>query len=118
MQVEDTKDRVFIHDLDSELAEDESDDQHPIFLAGIEKRLLKLPKHILFNDQDRQRMESMQMVLYTVPTSLTVPEEQDSVRRAVLETRRRLRERQPLTIPKSDVPTESFQGDPDAMDLE
>ena len=36
----------------------------------------------------------MQMVLYNVPSSLTVPEEQDSVRRAILETRARARQRQ------------------------
>lgn len=34
------------------------------------------------------------MILYSVPTSLTVPEEQDKVRKAIIESRARAREKQ------------------------
>lgn len=91
MEVEDTKDRVYIHDLDQELAEIESDEEHPIFLPDIEKHLLKLPKSVLMNDFDKLRMESMQLVPYGVPKSLSVPEQHDSVRKAIIEARERAR---------------------------
>jgi hypothetical protein len=99
MQVEDTKDRIFIHDLDEELAEPESDDERPIFLPDIEKHLIKVPRAVLITDDDKKKLEGMQMVLYSVPSSLTLPEEQDSVRRAILEARQRARDNQGLTIP-------------------
>jgi len=124
MQVDDTKSRVYIHDLDAELA-DESDDEHPIFIPDIEKHLLKLPKAALINDADRQRRLSMQMVLYRVPQPLTSPEESDGVRRAVHEARERIRSSLPLTVPDAPVPDadapmqdeDSIDDDPDAMDI-
>lgn len=91
MDVEDTKDRVYIHDLDQELADIESDEEHPIFLPDIEKHLLRLPKSVLMNDADKLRMENMQLVPYRVPKSLSVPVELDSVRKAILEARERAR---------------------------
>jgi hypothetical protein len=99
MQVEDTKDRVFIHDLDEELAELESDDEHPIFIPDIERHLNKIPHSVLIGDDDKKKHESMQLVVYNVPSSLTVPKEQDSVRRAILEARQRARDNQGLIIP-------------------
>jgi hypothetical protein len=93
MEVEDTKHKVYIYDLDKELAEEESDEDRPIFLPDIEKHLHKIPKHILIGD-DAKAMANMQMVLYNVPTSLTVPVEQDSVHRAIAESRQRTRARQ------------------------
>jgi hypothetical protein len=73
-----------------------------------------------------------QLVLYNVPTSLTVPEAQDSVRKAILEARGRIRDRQasglvehglkvaPTSAPQpalaAEVPPPSF--DPDAMDID
>jgi hypothetical protein len=93
MDLEDSKHKIYIYDLDKELAEAESDEDRPIFIPDIEKHLHKIPKHILIGD-DAKAMANMQMVLYNVPTSLTVPKEQDSVRRAIIESRRRARERQ------------------------
>jgi hypothetical protein len=93
MQVEDSKHKVYIYDLDKELAEEESDEDRPIFLPDIEKHLNKIPKHILIGDEARA-IANMQMVLYNVPSSLTVPQEQDNVRRAILESRQRTRDRQ------------------------
>ena len=102
MQVEDTKDKIYIYDLDKELEEIESDEDRPVFLADIEKHLLKLPKSVLLGD-DVKAAASKQMVLYRVPTSLSVPEDKDSVRRAIIETRRRAQENLPLTIPEPAV---------------
>jgi hypothetical protein len=116
MEVEDTKYRHFVHDLDQELAECESDEDHPIFLSDIEKHLLKLPRAILINEADRQRIQSMQMVLYNVPTSLSVPTEQDGVRRAILETRQRFRDGNTSSSPLSSQLQEE-DPDPDAMEL-
>jgi hypothetical protein len=95
MEVEDTKHKVYIYDLDKELAEAESDEDRPIFIPDIEKHLHKIPKHILIGD-DAKALANMQMVLYNVPSSLTVPKEQDSVRRAIIESRQRARERQAM----------------------
>jgi hypothetical protein len=106
MQVEDTKDRVYIHDLDEELAGMESDEEHPIFLSDIEKHLHKIPKSVLIGDDDRKKMETMQMVLYRLPASLSIPESQDSVRKAIMEARQRARDKQAMRIP--DAPTKSY----------
>jgi hypothetical protein len=95
MQVEDTKHKVYIYDLDKELAESESDEERPIFIPDIEKHLNKIPKHILIGD-DARALANMQMVLYNVPSSLTVPQEKDSVRRAIIESRQRQRESQAM----------------------
>jgi len=93
MQVEDTPSRVYIHDLDAELSDIESDEDNPIFLSDIEKHLAKIPKHILVGPGPKATKDN-QLVLYNVPSSLTVPEAQDSVRRAILDARARMRENQ------------------------
>jgi hypothetical protein len=101
MEVEDTPHRVYIHDLAAELSDIESDEENPIFLADIEKHLSKIPQHILRGPEPKST-EHNQMVLYNVPTSLTVPEDQDIVRKAIVEARQRLRKQQanPLTEPE------------------
>jgi len=135
MDVEDTKHKVYIFDLDKELAESESDEDRPIFLADIEKHLVKIPKSVLIGDDARKAAQSMQMVLYDVPTSLTVPKDKDNVRRAIIEARQRARDGQASTVsdaPDSSVPPTSVNGkgrelsepgtmekeDPDAMDMD
>ncbi|KAK4962283.1 hypothetical protein LTR66_008226 [Elasticomyces elasticus] len=89
MRLDDTKDRVYIHDLDEELAEIESEDEKVVFLPDIEKRISKIPKHVLTGRNPES--EGQELVLYGVPASLTVPEEHDSVRKAILEARERAR---------------------------
>lgn len=89
MQVEDTKHRVYIYDLDQELAEIESDENTPVFIADIEKHLNKIPKAVLVPQEPMNQKN--ELVLYSVPASLSVPEEQDSVRRAIIEARARAR---------------------------
>ena len=92
MQVDDTRDRVYIHDLDKELEDIESEDgkERLIFLPDIEKHFSKLPQHMLAGSgQDASR----ELVLYSVPKSLSVDEGHDSVRKAIIESRQRAREK-------------------------
>ncbi|KAH8592097.1 hypothetical protein B0O99DRAFT_245255 [Bisporella sp. PMI_857] len=97
MQVDDTKHRVFIYNLDDELSDSEtSDDGKIVFLPDIEKHLResRIPPSILANSEGELAGHNQQLVLYNVPSSLTVPAEQDSVRKAIIETRARARARQ------------------------
>lgn len=91
MSIDDTPHRVYIHDLAAELSDLSSDEDTPIFLSDIEKHLSKIPKHVLLGPEPKPT-EHNQMVVYSVPTSLTVPEERDGVRMAIVEARRRIRE--------------------------
>jgi hypothetical protein len=100
MEVEDTKDKVYIYDLDKELAESESDDERPVFIPDIERHLLaRIPRHVLIGDDAREAAKNMQMILYQAPTSLTVSPDKDNVRRAIIESRKRAQERQAFTVP-------------------
>lgn len=95
MQVDDTKDKVYIYDLDAELSSDsDTDDGKILFLPDIAKQLRenRIPRHILANDEGE--LAGMQLVLYSDPKSISVPEEQDGVRRAIIEARQRARDRQ------------------------
>ncbi|OCL09325.1 hypothetical protein AOQ84DRAFT_291467 [Glonium stellatum] len=93
MQVEDTPNRVYIHDLAAELSDIESDEENPIFLADIEKHLSRIPKHVLVGPEPKATREN-QLILYNIPSSISVPEEQDNVRKAIVEARARMREKQ------------------------
>lgn len=93
MQLDDSKHRVYIHNLDDELADIDSDEEKLIFLPDIEKRLNKIPKHVLTGRPADDHDSQQELVLYSVPTSLTVPVEHDSVRKAILEARHRAREK-------------------------
>ncbi|KAI9669363.1 MAG: hypothetical protein M1831_000399 [Alyxoria varia] len=135
MQVEDTKDRIFIHNLDEELAEVADDGEQIVFLPEIEKRLSNLPKRLLTSDQTASS-KGKEVVLYNVPASLSIPEDKDSVRKAMLEARARAQENQnrQITSPSHDAmlhndSTEDISGgqtcdttginwDEDAMDIE
>jgi hypothetical protein len=94
MQIDDSKHKVYIYNLDDELSSgDESEDNKKvIFLPDIEKHLRsnRIPTHVLANPQE---LAEKQLILYSVPSSISVPEEQDSVRKAILEARARLREK-------------------------
>ncbi|KAI4101424.1 MAG: hypothetical protein LQ339_005073 [Xanthoria mediterranea] len=92
MQLDDTKDKVYIHNLDAELADLESDEDTPIYLPDIEKKLAKIPRSVLMGRNPP--ITNNQMVLYNVPSSLSVPQEQDNVRRVIIESRTRAREKQ------------------------
>jgi len=92
MHIDDTKHRVYIHSLDDELSELQSDEEKMVFLPEIEQKLAKIPRLVLTSDMHPSA--SNQMVLYSVPSSLTVPEEQDRVRTAIIESRARARDKQ------------------------
>jgi hypothetical protein len=92
MNVDETKDRVYIHDLEAEIADMEQDEEKLVFIPDIEKRMMKIPKSVLLGKHGDNT--SNEVVLYGVPESLTIPEEQDNVRKAILEARARAREKQ------------------------
>ncbi|KAL8652860.1 MAG: hypothetical protein Q9210_002441 [Variospora velana] len=92
MQLDDTKDRVYIHNLAAEIADIESNEETPLFLPDIEQKLSRIPQSVLSGKIPP--ISNNQMVLYNVPSSLSIPEEQDSVRRAIIESRARARETQ------------------------
>lgn len=92
MQLDDTKDRIYIHNLDEELSEIQSDEEKLVFLPDIEKKLSEIPKSVLLGES-RPSVKN-EMILYGVPTSLSIPKEQDNVRKAIIESRARAREKQ------------------------
>lgn len=110
MQLDDTSHKVYIYNLDDELSsESEPDDAEGrlVFLPDVEKHLRanrivpgigstgtgSIPRPIMPNKDGE--LAGMQLVLYNDgPSSLTVPEEHDSVRRAIVEARARVRQRQ------------------------
>lgn len=94
MQLDETKDRIFIADLDAELAKDDEQEDKLVFLPEIDKRLTKIPKSLLHSQNPPLLGASQELVLYNVPASLSVPQEQDSVRKAIIEARARVREKQ------------------------
>ncbi|KAI1065591.1 hypothetical protein LB507_000186 [Fusarium sp. FIESC RH6] len=131
MQLDDSKHKVYIYNIDDELSSDsESDDPGKlVFLPDIEKHLRanRIPPSVLANSEGE--LAGMQVVLYSDPKSLTVPEDKDSVRKAIIESRQRAREQQRLeregktevpTIENSTVSNDMAPGadDPDAMDLD
>ncbi|KAL9574481.1 hypothetical protein ACKAV7_001346 [Fusarium commune] len=132
MQLDDSKHKVYIFNMDDELSSDsESDDPGKlVFLPDIEKHLRasRIPPSVLANSEGE--LAGMQVVLYSDPKSLTVPEDKDSVRKAIIESRNRTRELQRLeregkteasTIQDATLNTgiaTSTDDDPDAMDLD
>lgn len=92
MKLDDEKDKIYIHNLDDELADIESEEEKLVFLPDIEKKLGKIPKSVLLGESHHST--GNEMVLYSVPSSLSVPEEQDKVRKAIIESRARAREKQ------------------------
>ena len=97
MQLDDSKHKVYIYNIDDELSsEDEEEEGKLVFLPDIEKHLLqnRIPPHVLANSDGE--LAGMQLVLYSDPKSLSVPEEKDSVRKAIIEARQRARENQGL----------------------
>jgi len=140
MQVDDTASRIYIHDLDAELADIESDTgERLVFLPDIEKKLSKIPEHLLRGEgRSIEDSKHHELVLYSVPSSLTVSEENDSVRKAILEARKRAQDkalqdaeaaaaaRNPHTssqaetahgLSAQDYVSEADEQDPDAMDI-
>lgn len=137
MQLDDSKHKVYIYNIDDELSSSDSecDEGKLVFLPDIEKHLRanRIPQSILANDEGE--IAGMQLVLYSDPKSLTVSEDKDSVRKAIIESRHRVREQQrleregrnstPITSNASMntqatmAPNTTFQGhEPDEMELD
>ena len=93
MLLDDTPNRVYIHNLDAELDNIEQEEEKLVFLPDIEKKLRNIPKSVLVGDSHPSTV-GKQMVLYGVPESLSLPKEKDSVRKAIIESRARAREKQ------------------------
>ncbi|OOQ86393.1 hypothetical protein PEBR_21504 [Penicillium brasilianum] len=87
MMLDDTKHTTYIHDLDRELADIDTPDGGLIFLP-LAAKLISVPESVLSTPS-----QGKELVLYTDPSSLTLPEEQDSVRKAIIESRARARAR-------------------------
>lgn len=92
MQLDNTKDKVYIHNLAAEIADLESHEETPLFLPDVEKNLSKIPRSVLMGRNPP--IANNQMVLYNLPSSLSVPEEHNSVRRAIMDSRARARKKQ------------------------
>lgn len=111
MQLDDTKDKVYIHNLEEELADMESEEEQLVFLPDIEKKLGmmgRIPKSVLLGEGHPSI--GNQMVLYSVPSSLSVPEEQDNVRKAIIESRARAREKQMRDAEAEAAPARQVNG--------
>ncbi|ETI25901.1 hypothetical protein G647_02678 [Cladophialophora carrionii CBS 160.54] len=112
MTIDDTPHRVIIHDLSSEIAQIEAEEaahNATLFLPDIDKKVSTLPHHLLQQGQNHDRHGSLRMdldlgrppaenlntalVLYRDPSSISVPEEEDVVRKTIIEARRRAREK-------------------------
>lgn len=100
MQLDDTKNKVYIYNLDKELEDIESSENENklVFLPDIEKHLLnmRIPPSVLANkDGELAGLNQNQaLVLYDIPHSLTMTDEKDSVRKAILEARHRAQAKQ------------------------
>ena len=92
MNLDETRDKIYIHNLDDEISDIESEEEKLVFLPDIEKRLTKIPKSVLLGQS--QPHTSNEVVLYSVPESLSIPPEQDNVRKAIIEARERARQKQ------------------------
>lgn len=101
MQLDDSKHKVYIYNLDDELSSSDSEpeDGKLIFLPDIERALRanRIPPVVRANSEGQlagKNIEDMQLVLYNVPSSLSVAPEHDNVRKAILEARARARREQ------------------------
>lgn len=86
MLLDDTKHTSYIYDLDRELADIDSPPGALVILP-LAERMLTVPDSVLSDDSSQGK----ELVLYSDPSSLSVPKEQDSVRRAIIESRARAR---------------------------
>ncbi|KAJ5246951.1 hypothetical protein N7468_001934 [Penicillium chermesinum] len=87
MLLDDTKHTTYIYNLDQELSEPESSTEGLVLLP-LAARMISVPESVLSTPT-----QSQELVIYTEPASLTVPQEKDSVRKAIIESRARARAR-------------------------
>lgn len=134
MSVDDTNDRIWVHDLDAEIAEIEAEEarkkDEALLSTTAGQEIGKIPQHLLKSSTAHGDAQSnMQMILYRDPISISVPEEHDAVRKTIIEARRRMREKQAEDYHKgpsssthaySANPLESFdnEDEDDGMDID
>lgn len=121
MLLDDTKHTSYIYNIEQELASIEAEEKQISFLPDIERTLNAVPKSLL-----KEPKPENELVLYRIPRSLTVTEDQDSVRKAIIESRARVRAQQsdrsthPASIASSNTKSNSgfaFKAS-DCMDLD
>jgi hypothetical protein len=118
MTIDETPHRIIINDLSRELAQIEAEEQaahdsNNVFLPDWDKKVSGLPHAVLggavSRNHDRnaprhhlwpglsqpQHIDdpSSALILYRDPTSISVPEEEDAVRKLIISTRKRAREK-------------------------
>ncbi|PYH46704.1 uncharacterized protein BP01DRAFT_415135 [Aspergillus saccharolyticus JOP 1030-1] len=87
MMLDDTKHTIYIHDMDTELADIENMDNQVTILSGVVDALSAVSRMLVTND----KAQCKELVLYREPTSLTTPAESENVRKALIATRERAR---------------------------
>lgn len=129
MRLDDTKDKVYVHDLDAELAEIEDQEPRIEFLPEIEKKLAAFPSLL----ESRALSPSQgQLVLYR---PISFPEEVQNARKAIIESRKKARENSndQKSVQRTEKTTgmdlqethtvqepetaDIYDNDPDAMDI-
>jgi hypothetical protein len=105
MMLDDTKHTTYIHDLDRELA-DIDPPEGGLVILPLAANMISVPESVLSTPS-----QGRELVLYAEPSSLTVPKEHDSVRKAIIESRARARATAQATSSHQSSP--SF--DPDTL---
>lgn len=86
MDVDETKQKVFIRDIFEEIQDIENSEKQISLLPDIDKKLSSIPKALLHTSSLNN-----QLVPYEIPSSLSLPEQEDSVRKAIIEMHERAR---------------------------
>lgn len=100
MPLDDTADRVWVKDLNAEIAEIEAAEameKNGLLLSAAGREHAKIPDHLLRRNPPElpdSSAANMQVILYRDPISISVPEEEDAVRKTIIEARQRVRNRQ------------------------
>jgi hypothetical protein len=118
MLLDDTKHTTYIHNLEQELME--ADSPNELIFLPFAAKVLSVPQSVLSDSNPSGK----ELVLYTEPTSLTIPKEKDHVRKAILESRARARAESnksivplnPPAVSSSDLEDLSSYDDP--MDID
>ncbi|PWY72560.1 hypothetical protein BO94DRAFT_560112 [Aspergillus sclerotioniger CBS 115572] len=87
MLLDDTKHTIYIHDLDRELEDAEPRADSFTILTRYADQITAIPRLLVNNN----KTPCNELVLYTEPASLSIPKEEDSVRKALIATRERAR---------------------------
>jgi hypothetical protein len=122
MELDDSKHKVYIYNLDDELSSESEDEEGKlVFLPDIEKHLreTRIPQQVLANKDGE--LAGMQLVLYKEPASLLVPQDKDALRKAAIEASQRAREKQTMEQAarmSASVDADRRVDDDEAMDMD